>query len=51
MIGEGQYGKVYKAHLKVSHFQSAPTEQIYAVKLIPLAKLKKSPKLKQLLRN
>lgn len=51
MIGEGQFGKVYKAYLKNCAYSSHMRESTYAVKIIPLGKFKKNPKLKQLLAN
>ena len=45
LIGQGQYGKVYKASIKAN-----PNIE-YAIKVIPSHKMKKNPKLKQLLLN
>lgn len=50
MLGQGQFGKVYKAFLKDSK-SSMKCETVFAAKIIPLGKLKKNPKLKELLAN
>lgn len=50
MLGQGQFGKVYKAHLQ-DHLNSFNEEKILAAKIIPLGKLKKNSKLKELLTN
>ena len=46
MLGQGQYGKVYKAILKNYNNNKDIHHNIYAIKIIPLGKLKKNPKLK-----
>lgn len=46
MLGQGQFGKVYKAYLKLPNLTKHSSKQVYALKIIPLGKLKKNPKLK-----
>ena len=46
MLGQGQFGKVYKAYLKSVKLTKYSNQLIYAIKIIPLGKLKKNPKLK-----
>ena len=51
MLGQGQFGKVYKAYLKQPQFTHPKDSAVFAVKIIPMGKVKKNPKLKQLLTN
>lgn len=46
MLGQGQFGKVYLAHLKCNQLYTKGNQTTFAIKIIPMGKLKKNPKLK-----
>ena len=51
MIGQGQYGRVYKAVKRTNIASNNQEQNVFAIKIIPSIKMKKNPKLKELLKN